>query len=313
MSILRIGLIGAGRWGRRYIATLAEMPGVCLARLASRNPGSLALVPSGCVVSNCWQEVAQDASLDGLVIATPPALHAEMAEMAMAAGIPVLIEKPMTISLAEARQLVLSSQQLKCLSVVGHTHLFSSAFRRLKEVGKTLGPLSGIRSFAGNKGPWRPDTPMLWDWAPHDLAMCLDLVGRTPESINVRRTQVAHFLDQRGESCDIRMDFSDRVVADVRVSNIDENKSRYFEARYRDGNLIYNDLAVDKLVFVPSGSGGEQPVSIDVAMPLNNLLLEFCAAIRADIKEHPSLRLGLEVVELLHYCDGILSVQSNPS
>ncbi|MEE9275734.1 MAG: Gfo/Idh/MocA family oxidoreductase, partial [bacterium] len=102
---LRLGLIGAGRWGRAYIRTLKSMAGVELARLCSANPESPKLAGPGCRVTGDWRELAGAEDLDGLILATPPGLHAEMAGAAAAAGLPVMIEKPLTLDLDEALRL----------------------------------------------------------------------------------------------------------------------------------------------------------------------------------------------------------------
>ena len=76
---LRLGLLGAGRWGRNYIRTIAASAGVRLARLASRNPDSANLVPPDCVIFADWREMLDARALDGVIVATPPGVHAEMA------------------------------------------------------------------------------------------------------------------------------------------------------------------------------------------------------------------------------------------
>lgn len=55
---LRLGLIGAGRWGRVYIKTLDRLDGVTLARVATSNPDSRALVAGTCVLNGNWRAVA---------------------------------------------------------------------------------------------------------------------------------------------------------------------------------------------------------------------------------------------------------------
>src|SRR5229473_890850 len=102
---VRLGLIGAGRWGRNYLRTIAATPGVRLARLASRNPDSVRLAPADCAVTPDWRDLLDRNALDGVIIATPAALHAEMALAAMDAGLPVLVEKPLTMDIAQARAL----------------------------------------------------------------------------------------------------------------------------------------------------------------------------------------------------------------
>ena len=107
--MMRIGLIGAGRWGKRYIETIARMDGVELAHLGSTNPASTQLVPSGCRVSSDWHDVACDRTLQGIILASPPVMHCEMALASINARIPILIEKPMTLSARDARAVVSSS------------------------------------------------------------------------------------------------------------------------------------------------------------------------------------------------------------
>lgn len=306
MSVVRLGLIGAGRWGCRYIHTLNGMEGVELARLASGNPESRNLVPAGCAITTDWREVAEDAALDGVILATPPALHAEMAEAAMTAGLPVLIEKPLTLSLADAQRLVRSSRETGCLAMVGHTHLFSAAFRALKRQATALGALRELRSAGGNWGPYRSDAPMLWDWAPHDLSMCLDLVGASPVAVDARQTETAALPGGVGEAVEISLEFPEGVRAGIRVSNIDRQKTRRFEASFEKGGLVYDDLSAEKLCFYPRNGADRIPVPFEPSMPLSNQLAEFCAAIRSGQSFHASLDLGLQVIRILDRCQQAL-------
>lgn len=126
---MQLGLIGAGRWGKRYISTIAKIPGIALAQVASANPETHMLVPRGCQVTPKWRDVTQNKSLDGVIIATPLAMHRQMAIAAIKSRIPVLIEKPMTLSIAGAQEIARSSIEHRKLTMVGHTHLFSSGFR----------------------------------------------------------------------------------------------------------------------------------------------------------------------------------------
>lgn len=300
MDELKLGLIGAGRWGRCYIQTLKGMPRIKLDHLASSNTESASLIPKGCRITQDWRDVAGDQSLDGIIIATPPALHAQMAGMAIRVGIPVLIEKPMTLSLSEARRLVEVAEASSCLVFIGHTHLFSSAFRELKQSAAGLGRLKHIHSHGGNWGPYRPDTPMLWDWAPHDIAMCLKLVGTDPIEVNVKRTAITALPGGDGETVEMELVFPNGVQADIRVSNIDQEKSRYFEAQFDRGTLLYDDLSTDKLCIHASPEEMLTPVSLDSTMPLTNLVAEFCNYISSGYNQHESLNLGLRVIEVIH-------------
>src|SRR5258707_8191485 len=238
---MRIGLIGAGRWGKRYIEALARVPDVRLAQLASTNPESRKLVPEECLVTPRWREVAESRELDGVILATPPAMHLEMALAAIHSGIPVLVEKPMTLSLVDARSLVDAAATHGVLTMVGHTHLFSAAFRELKRKGNALGQLLHTRSAGGNWGPFRLDAGTLWDWGPHDIAMCLDLFGGFPRAIRATCTGKVTQPLGIGEAIAITLDFGRGAYADIHLSNIERQKRRSFEATYVGGTVVYDD------------------------------------------------------------------------
>jgi predicted dehydrogenase len=303
---VRLGLVGAGRWGTRYIWTITQMNGVELAHLASSNPKSADLIPATCRLSSDWREVAGDGTLDGVIIATPPATHLEIAVTAIGNGIPVLVEKPMTLSVDDAQSLIDKTWRAKVPVMVGHTHLFSSAFRRLKERGASLKGLLHTRSVGSNWGPFRPDTPVLWDWGPHDVAMCLELFGDPPRTVEVGRVGALKFGKANGEAIDIRLDFGTKRHADIQVSNISDRKQRYFEASYSDGVLAYDDLADSKLLFRASPASPAEVIPVDGSLPLTNVVTAFCERIRSGELSTDGLELGLRVVEVLADCQAKL-------
>jgi predicted dehydrogenase len=305
---VRLGLVGAGRWGKRYVATIAQMEGVQLAHLASGNPASATLVPPGCTLSSDWRAVAADRSLDGIILATPPATHLEMALAAVAHGLPVLVEKPMTLSVEDACTLVDRARRAGVLVMVGHTHLYSAAFRTLKSCGARLGELLHTRSGGGNWGPFRPETPVLWDWGPHDVAMCLELFSATPTGVEARRVAVEKSEEGTGEAIEIALDFGTGRRAQIRVGNLERTKQRYFEATFARGTLVYDDLVDQKLVYRAERGAATEAVPLDGSMPLTNEVSEFCRLIASAQRADRSLDLGLRVVQVLASCQSRLDL-----
>jgi len=304
---MKIGLIGAGRWGKRYIETLKRLPGAELACLASSNPESASLVPPGCRLAANWRALLEGGTRpDGVIIATPPGTHLEIAAGLIKAGIPVLVEKPLTLSLPEAEELFKEAGKSGVLAMVGHTHLYSAAFRGLKNKGLALGRLERIRSAGGAWGPFRPDTPPLWDWAPHDISMAIALEGSAPVSVEARRTGQLEQPPGKGEAVAIKLQFGSGVFSEIQVSNIQERKQRLFEAVYEGGSLTYDDLAPEKLVYRPAAGAAPEPVAIESSMPLANLVAEFCRAIGEGRRSDPSLLLGVQVVKALSECQKAL-------
>ena len=292
---LDLGLIGAGRWGRVYVRTLGNLDGVRLARVASSNSETAGLVD--CPVTPDWREVAEDSSLDGVIVATPPALHAEMTRAAVAQGLPVLVEKPLTMDEGEARALQSFVRDAGGLVIVNHVHLFHPAYGALKERLAGLGPIRSIRTASGGPGPNRDDATVLWDWGSHDVAMCLDLMGAVPENTRARRREKR----QHGEAVSLRFDFPGGVRADVEISNIMEQKTRRLFVRTDRGTLIYDGKGPSPLVL---RRDGEDEVAIEVAATpaLDCAIRAFADAVRVRSRDGASLRLGVDTVTVLARC-----------
>lgn len=308
----RLGLIGAGRWGRIYIQTIAALDDVQLARLASRNPASPELVGPQCAVSVDWRELTESGDLDGLIIATPPSLHAEMTIAAVAAGIPVLVEKPLTLGLAEAVMLREQVRTRKGLVMVDHTHLFHPAFEELKRQVAALGMLREIEAEAGNQGPYREDVPVLWDWGPHDVAMCLDLLRESPREVRATREERTTQGSAVAETFRLELEFSSGARARIRISNMME-KTRRFSVRCGAGVLVYDDLVQNKLVLhqgvrgAPLTPANGMPIAISPELPLRRVVKAFVTAITEGSDRTSSLDLAVEVVAVLERCGKALA------
>ena len=293
---LRLGLAGAGRWGRNYIRTIAALPELRLARVASRNGDPAALLPPGCHLVAHWSELIDAAEIDGLIIATPPASHAEIALAAIHAGIGLLIEKPLARSAADARAVRDLATKKRVPVLVEHTHLFSPAFRALKELVGRHGGAREIRSEASNHGPYRRDVPVLWDWGPHDVAMCLDLMQQAPASAVCSVIESSPRDGGMAETVTVALSFPSGVHAEIRLSNA-KGRTRRFLVRCADGaEVLYDDASAQKL------SLDSSPVPVAGDLPLTVALREFAAAIRARSADLRSVDLGVKVAEVLEAC-----------
>jgi predicted dehydrogenase len=305
---LRIALVGAGRWGQRYIATIAEIDDIDLCLVASRNPATRSLVPADCEIIADWRGLFADRELDGLIVATPPASHYEITRACIEAGLAVLVEKPFTLDLSAARDLEQLARERGSLVMVNHTHIFGSAYATLKQRVRDLeGPLR-IRSIGGNDGPLREDVDALWDYGPHDLSMCLDLVGQ--ETVSLRAQPATATPREQGMLVDALLEFADGSQAEITVGNQMTEKQRMFSVRAGADLLVYDDLATDKLV-ARDERGQAHPLSLSPVFPLTRSLMAFRDAIVADEKEHESLALGVRVVDMLEQISTMLDNHSH--
>lgn len=301
---VRLALIGAGRWGRNYIRTIAGLPGAALVRLASSNPDSQVLAPPGCVVAADWRAAVTAPEVEAVIIATPPATHAEVALAAIAAGKAVLVEKPLTLDRREAETIARATREAGVMVWVEHTQLFNPAWTALKAALPTLGPILAVRSEAGNHGPYRKGSvPMLWDWGAHDIAQILDLMGRDPDRISAAWT--ARGEREGGDAGDVTLTLRfGSVEARTRLCNT-MDKCRRLAVHGENGVLLFDDVAVNKLTRHPPSpafawpTGAGKPLAVEPEMPLTRAVRLFVQAVRTPASGHSPLELGVRVVRVL--------------
>lgn len=133
MSRLKVGVIGAGTWGRNHVRTLATMAGVELAAVCDTSEAvraRMAKTYPGALVTASATELLD--RVDAVVVASTARTHAELGIAAIRAGKPVLIEKPFALSGADAAAIVAESERAGVPALVGHLLEFHPVIDRLK-------------------------------------------------------------------------------------------------------------------------------------------------------------------------------------
>lgn len=309
-SLVRLGLIGAGHRGRAIIEAMGRTTSACLVRVSSRNPETREQVTSNCQIFPDWRTMLDPTALDGLIIAAPSDTHFTIARDALVAGLPVLIETPLAMTIADA--IALKQQAMPPLVMVNHTPLAHPAYRFMKElvVGNTVGPIRGIRSYFG---AYRPGEPVLWRWGAQDLALCVDLLNTSePEELLVRRIRHKTMPEGRGETVELRFDFAKDTDVRLRLSNILEQGMHYFAIHFDQLTLVYDGSSPGTLTLYPPVADFSVPndegqlVALPPEDPLSNTLSWFAMAIANRVDDSESLDLGVDVVALLARCQAFL-------
>jgi predicted dehydrogenase len=305
---LRLGLIGAGRWGRVLIATIRRRPDLDLAWLASTATDAASLVRDGATVTADWHTFT-GARLDGLVIATPPDRHGEPLLAAIAAGLPVFVEKPMVTTAVEAGAVAAAAHD--AVVVVDHTALFHPGYAAIRALLATDTPRR-IVSVGGQWGRRGGDIGALWDYGPHDLALCLDLIGLDARLIDAERVRSERIDGARCEVIRLHLE-APGGTAEVTFGNAMEPKRRWLGVD--DGRAAYllDALASEPLSRAPAGTplvpgAAGDSIPVPDALPLDLAFARFAAAIRGDRAAWPpaDARLGLAVVRLLLQAEAAL-------
>ena len=186
---LRVGLVGYGYAGKTFHAPLiAGVPGLHLAAVASRDAARVQADWPDTEVLADPRALLRRADLDLIVIASPNDTHFPLARAALAAGRHVVVDKPFTLTLAEARELAALAHARRRLLSVFHNRRWDGDFLTLRETmaGGTLGRIVHLESAFDRYRPavrarWResaaPGGGLWFDLGPHLLDQALLLFG----------------------------------------------------------------------------------------------------------------------------------------
>lgn len=218
---MRVGVIGYGYWGPNLVRNFAERPDAQVVVVADRRSERLALVQRrypGIRVTADPADLIADPGVDAVVIATPVALHFDLAIASLRAGKHVLVEKPMASTSEEASRLIDEAARRRLVLMVDHTFVYTGAVQKMGElVGSgELGDLYYYDSVRINLGLFQQDVDVLWDLAVHDLSIMDFVLPQQPVSVSA--TGLAHVPGKPENIAYMTMFFDGPMIAHVHAS-----------------------------------------------------------------------------------------------
>ena len=242
--MVKLGVIGCGYWGPNLVRNLFKTKGAevefCCDLLESRLELLKSRYPT-LKVTRDYKELL-NASIDAVLIVTPPESHYRLAKEFLLGGKHVFVEKPLTFDLAQAEELVVISRKSGKILMVGHTFEYNPAVVKIKEYIEKdeLGKIYYISSRRVNLGIVRSDINALWNLAPHDISILIYLLGMTPEFV---RAWGSSFLQKNIEDVVfLYLHFPGNITAHVHVSWLDPHKVRETVIVGSKKMIAYNEL-----------------------------------------------------------------------
>ena len=319
----RLAVIGCGGWGKniaRTVFKLGHLAAVVDPSEAGR--ATAAQIAPGVPVHASIDAVLTDPSIPAVMIATPAHTHYEQACKALAAGKDVFVEKPLTIDLEEAKDLVVRARQAGRLLMVGHLLEYHPAILKLRELIEQgeLGKIRYVISNRLNLGKIRTEENALWSFAPHDIAVILRLVGAMP--IQIVATGGAYVTPNIADVTVTQLLFDNGVRSHVFVSWLHPFKEQKLVvigskkmASFDDisKELVLHDQRVDWHEGQPVPVKGEgTKVAFDAAEPLACECQHFIDAVRAQRNPLTDGASGVRVLEVLHAAQRSLMTNGAP-
>ncbi|MFL5255723.1 MAG: Gfo/Idh/MocA family protein [Rhodopila sp.] len=254
---LRVGVVGAGHFGRYHALKVAASPRTILTGIADLDVERAKTLGWEAGAPHMPFEALLAAS-DALVIASPADTHHTLAAAALRAGKHVLVEKPIAATLAEAEELGELAQGHGRVLQVGHLERFSAAFQAME--GKVVNPLYVEATRIAPFKPRGTDVSVILDLMIHDLDLVLALVDSEIESVDAIGGAVA---SQHEDIANARLRFRNGAVASITASRISPRIERRMRIFAQD-RYVAADFAARKLTVIHRNPGNKAPVSMPV-------------------------------------------------
>lgn len=300
---MRVGLLGFGYWGERWARVLNKSDGVTLSWISDPDPKRLALAgekyPRSVLVGS-FRDYDELPETQGVVIATPPASHYELARQALIARRHVVLEKPITLVVREAQELAGIAEANRLVLTPGHTFIYSKPILSLLEFVSELGPIRHARFEWLGPGIFRPDVNVLWNVAPHALSILQAIIPGIPE--NVVATAAWWQKDRHPDLVNVTLGYQSGVViqtAQITCSWVDPVKTRRITLIGSEGSIVCEPTSGEVAIFT---RGKAREMVLDKgAEPLTVMLddwVSVCYGVRP--KTLVTAEDGVQSVRMLH-------------
>lgn len=302
---MKIGIIGAGRFGKNHVRVLSELgylAGIAELDETTRNSASEQYkVPAFAD----YRELIKS-GIDGVVIATPAHTHFPIAKDVLELGLPVMVEKPITLNSKDAEALNELAKAKKLPLMVGHLLLFQPAIVKAKELIQSgdIGQLLSLHQERLNLGKARAQENALWSLGVHDVAVLLYLVGKAP----LQNSFVGQATLTEGVEDDtyLHMNFENGVKAHVHNSWLWPELRRRLTVIGSKGMLIFDEQTTELTLYRKSIDSdlnnqdhGSEVIHSGTSNPLAIELEHFAECIRTGQTPITDGDSALEVIRIL--------------
>ena len=318
--MIKIGLVGAGYWGKNLIRNIMESKEAALNIVCDIDKAKLMRVkkryPRVKITTN-YLNLVNDKGIDAVVISTNVNSHHNLAKKAIKNGKHVFVEKPIAETVEKAEELVELANKNKLTLMVGHTFLYSPPVIKIKEIlqNNGIGKVYYISSSRVNLGIHQKDVSVIFDLAPHDFSILSYWLDEVPIKVSC----IGYDYIQKGipDVAFINLIFASGIIAHIEVSWLAPSKLRRTTIVGKKKMILYDDTeSTEKVKIYDEGvdvikpkSFGEFQLSyrvgdivsprIEPSEPLAEEVSHFCKCIKTGKKPRSDGVNGLEVVKVL--------------
>ena len=284
MSVLRIGVIGTGSLGYHHARLLRDLPGIVFKGFFEANADRAGTVARELGIRAYESLDALLGDVDAVSIVVPTSKHHEVAMQALRAGKHLLIEKPITVTLAEADELLALAERSGLMVQIGHIERFNRAIRAALPYVDT--PLFIDSDRLAPFNPRGSDVAVVLDLMIHDIDLVLTLTGAKVRDVAASGLPV---LTPSIDIADARITFENGAVASITSSRVSRERMRKLRIFQKNAYLSLDLAAGNGELYRLRGD-------VDLAMLAKQAqpLEAFVERVAIEAQEGEPLRLELE-------------------
>ena len=243
---MKIAVIGYGYWGPNLVRNFSWTKGISVKYVCDRDPSQLERVkgmfPNVEQTTTDLEVVLADPEIEAIAISTPTSSHYPVAKAALEAGKHVLVEKPMTETYAQGKELCELAEAKGLTLMTDHTFIYTGAVKKIAELVQSgeIGDVYYFDSVRVNLGLFQNDVNVLWDLAPHDLSIMMYAIGKTPKSVSAHG--MAHVEGQPVNIAYMTVYFEDNTIAHFHVNWLSPIKVRMTLIGGTKKMIVWDDL-----------------------------------------------------------------------
>ena len=222
---LRVGVWGVGAWGEKHARVWRSLADagqeVELVGVFDRRPERAAEIAEQYGGRAFESAAALLNAVEALSVTVPTIDHREVAETALAAGVHVLVEKPMAVTTAEADALLAAARRAGRQLQVGQVERFNPAVSAARAVVRRPKFIESHRLAVFQ--PRSLDIDVVFDLMIHDIDLVLEFTGQQPENVSAVGVAV---LSPNEDIANARLEFPDGCVANLTASRVSQERLR---------------------------------------------------------------------------------------
>jgi len=252
--MLKAGVIGVGVHGLHHVRLLTRMEGVTLAGIYDSNQDTCGSVAAEFGVRPFPTLKALLDEIDCVTVAAPTSSHHEVVMQSLEHGVPVLVEKPIAVTTAEAEEMIAAAEKKGVPLAVGHLERFNSAYRALD--GERIVPKFVESHRLSVFNPRGTDVAVVLDLMIHDIDILLDLVKKPVTSVRAVGVSV---VSDEADIANARIEFEGGCVANLTASRISQKKMLKIRIFQRNAYISMDFLSGESEVFALDPSTPIEP------------------------------------------------------